>query len=96
MHILLATDADWIVDEVTNALGGADDSFTVCRDGRVQSEACGPDGRGERQRECVRGQWEDWGECVGAGECEDGDVESRACGINERGEQSRRATRVSL
>jgi DNA-binding response OmpR family regulator len=38
VHILLATDADWIVDEVTNALGGADDTFTVCRDGRVVSE----------------------------------------------------------
>ncbi len=38
MHILLATDADWIVDEVTNALGGSDDTFTVCREGRVVSE----------------------------------------------------------
>ncbi len=35
MHILIATDADWIVDEVTAALGGPDTSFTVCRDGRV-------------------------------------------------------------
>lgn len=35
MHILLATDADWIVDEVTAALGGPDTSFTVCRDGRA-------------------------------------------------------------
>jgi DNA-binding response OmpR family regulator len=35
VHILLATDADWIVDEVTAALGGPDTSFTVCRDGRV-------------------------------------------------------------
>lgn len=35
MHILLATDADWIVDEVTAALGGPDTSFTVCREGRV-------------------------------------------------------------
>jgi len=35
VHILLATDADWIVDEITAALGGADTSFTVCRDGRV-------------------------------------------------------------
>ncbi|MFN3256613.1 MAG: response regulator [Ilumatobacter sp.] len=46
MHILLATDADWIVDEVTNALGGPDDTFTVCRDGRVvtdQIEARTPD-----------------------------------------------------
>lgn len=38
MHILLATDADWIVDEVTNALGGPDDTFTVCREGRVVSD----------------------------------------------------------
>ncbi|MEM1333831.1 MAG: response regulator [Actinomycetota bacterium] len=38
MHVLLATDADWIVAEVTNALGGADDTFTVCRDGRVVTE----------------------------------------------------------
>ena len=38
MHILLATDADWIVDEVTNALGGPDDTFTVCREGRVVTE----------------------------------------------------------
>lgn len=35
MHVLLATDADWIVDAVANALGGPDDTFTVCRDGRV-------------------------------------------------------------
>lgn len=35
MHILLATDVDWIVDEVTAALGDDDVHFTVCRDGRV-------------------------------------------------------------
>jgi DNA-binding response OmpR family regulator len=35
VHILLATDADWIVNEVTAALGGPDTSFTVCRDGRA-------------------------------------------------------------
>ena len=35
MHILLATDADWIVEEVTGALGGEGDTFTVCRDGRA-------------------------------------------------------------
>ena len=35
VHILLATDADWIVDEVTAALGGPDTSFTVCNEGRV-------------------------------------------------------------
>ncbi len=35
MHILLATDADWIVDEVTAALGDDDVHFTVCREGRA-------------------------------------------------------------
>ncbi len=35
MHILLATDADWIVDEVIAALGDDDVHFTVCRDGRA-------------------------------------------------------------
>mgnify|MGYP001812289851 FL=1 len=38
VHILLATDADWIVDEVTAALGGPDTTFTVCREGRVVSD----------------------------------------------------------
>jgi len=38
VHILLATDADWIVDEVTAALGGPDTSFTVCRSGYVVSK----------------------------------------------------------
>ncbi len=37
MHILLATDADWIVDDVTAALGDDDVNFTVCRDGRAVS-----------------------------------------------------------
>lgn len=32
---MLATDADWIVDEVTAALGGPDTTFTLCRDGRA-------------------------------------------------------------
>lgn len=35
MHILLATDADWIVDDVTAALGDDNVRFTVCRDGRA-------------------------------------------------------------
>ncbi len=35
MHILIATDADWIVDDVVAALGTDDTTFTVCRDGRV-------------------------------------------------------------
>ena len=48
MHILLATDADWIVDEVTAALGGPDTSFTVCRDGRAVTGAAA-----ERQPDLV-------------------------------------------
>ena len=35
MHIVLATDANWIVDEITAALSGPDTSFTLCREGRV-------------------------------------------------------------
>ena len=35
MHVILATDADWLVDEVTAALGDSETSFTVCRDGRL-------------------------------------------------------------
>ena len=34
VHVLIATDADYMVDDVTAALGGPDVSFTVCRDGR--------------------------------------------------------------
>jgi CheY-like chemotaxis protein len=38
VHILLATDADWIVEEVTAALGGPDTSFTVVRNGNLVSK----------------------------------------------------------
>lgn len=38
MHVLLATDADWVIDEVTAALGGPETSFTVCREGRLVSD----------------------------------------------------------
>ena len=34
MHILVATDADHVLDDITAALGGPDVSFTVCRNGR--------------------------------------------------------------
>ena len=34
MHILVATDADYVLDDITAALGGPDVSFTVCRNGR--------------------------------------------------------------
>lgn len=35
VHVILATDADWLVDEVVAALGGPDTTFTHCRDGRA-------------------------------------------------------------
>jgi DNA-binding response OmpR family regulator len=34
VHILVAADADYVVDDVTAALGGPDVSFTVCHNGR--------------------------------------------------------------
>ena len=34
MHVLLATDATWIVDEVTAAIGDPETSFVVCTEGR--------------------------------------------------------------
>lgn len=34
VHILVATDADFVLDEITAALAGPDTSFTVCRSGR--------------------------------------------------------------
>ena len=35
MHVILATDADWLIAEVTAALDDGSTSFTVCRDGRA-------------------------------------------------------------
>ena len=37
MHVLLATDAKWLVDDVVAVLGDEDTSFTVCSDGREVS-----------------------------------------------------------
>ena len=34
MYILLATDAQWVLDEVVAALGSPETSFTVCSNGR--------------------------------------------------------------
>ena len=34
MHVLVATDAQWVVDEIVAALSGPETSFTVCRNGR--------------------------------------------------------------
>ena len=39
MHILLATDAQWVLDDVLAALGAPDTSFTVCRNGRDVPQA---------------------------------------------------------
>ncbi len=38
MHILVATDADHVLHDITAALGGPDVSFTVCRNGRDVSD----------------------------------------------------------
>jgi DNA-binding response OmpR family regulator len=38
VHILIGTDADYVVNDVTAALGGPDVSFTVCRNGREVSD----------------------------------------------------------
>ncbi|MDO8391351.1 MAG: response regulator [Actinomycetota bacterium] len=37
MHILVATDADHVVNAVTDALSGPHTSFTICREGRLVS-----------------------------------------------------------
>jgi DNA-binding response OmpR family regulator len=34
VHILVATDAEFVLNDITAALGGPDTSFTVCRSGR--------------------------------------------------------------
>ena len=39
MHVLIATDAQYVLDEVTASLGTPETSFTVCRDGRSVTEA---------------------------------------------------------
>ena len=39
MHILLATDAQWVLDEVHAALGTPETSLVVCSDGRDVSKA---------------------------------------------------------
>lgn len=38
VRVLLAADADWLVDDVVAALGGPDVSFTVCSEGREVSK----------------------------------------------------------
>lgn len=38
MNYLIATDASWVVDDVTAALGAEGVTFTVCREGRIVSD----------------------------------------------------------
>ena len=38
MEILIATDASWVVDDITAALGADEVNFTVCREGRVVAD----------------------------------------------------------
>lgn len=48
MHVLLATDASWLVDDVVAALGDDETSFTVCSEGREvarQLARAGKEGR---------------------------------------------------
>ncbi|MEY4401314.1 MAG: hypothetical protein RL072_1179 [Actinomycetota bacterium] len=39
MHVLIATDAQYVLDDVIAALGTQETSFTVCRDGRDVTDA---------------------------------------------------------
>ncbi|MEP7201131.1 MAG: response regulator [Ilumatobacteraceae bacterium] len=41
MHILVAADGDYVINDVTSALGGPDVSFTICRNGRDVSDVVG-------------------------------------------------------
>jgi len=38
VHILVATDADWVIDELRAALDEPGTTFTVCRNGRLVAE----------------------------------------------------------
>ena len=44
MHILVATDADYVANDVTAALSGPDVSFTICSEGRDVSRVVGEGG----------------------------------------------------
>jgi DNA-binding response OmpR family regulator len=41
VHILVATDADFVLDEIVSTFAGPDTSFTVCRNGRDVSRVVG-------------------------------------------------------
>ena len=55
MHILVATDADYVVNDVTAALSGPDVRFTVCSEGREVAAAWrSGDARSRRARSADR------------------------------------------
>jgi two-component system nitrate/nitrite response regulator NarL len=39
VHVLIATDAQYVLDDVVSALGDHETSFTICRDGRSVTES---------------------------------------------------------
>ena len=41
MEIIIATDASWVVDDITAALGADGVNFTVCSEGRVVADEVG-------------------------------------------------------
>ena len=38
-HVLIAADADWLIDDVRSALEGPDTTFAVCRTGQAVTDA---------------------------------------------------------
>ena len=66
VQVLLATDADWLVDDVVAALGGPDTSFTVCSEGREVAAGGRGQGRPPARRRHRRsstsrsGRWAAW------------------------------------
>jgi DNA-binding response OmpR family regulator len=39
VHILVAADAQWVIDDIVGTFGGPDTSFTICREGRAVVDA---------------------------------------------------------
>ena len=61
VHILVATDADYVLDDITAALGGPDVSFTVCRNGRDVSPTSSSNARPISScSTCRSARWAAW------------------------------------
>jgi len=68
----------------------ADAAMAECAPGASSTEACGRNGRGQRERVCNEsGRFGPWSDCVDPDVCDDGTVETQACGVRGRGEQQR-------